>query len=110
MHSSPKSEPACVVPPTPSTSAERGNRLRTSRAPLNGVAASSVSLISRIGGTVSPETLVGMPGAPAQLRQGAVYQALAQVSNGARRCTSQLSEVHFVQLLGQAASVHWTPR
>ena len=30
---SPKSDPACVVPPTPSTRAERGKRLRTSRLP-----------------------------------------------------------------------------
>src|SRR3954454_17984294 len=104
MHSSPKSEPACVVPPTPSTSTERGNRLRTSRLPLNVVAASSVSLISRIGGTVSPETVTGMPLGAGHVRQGALYQALAQVSNGALRCTSQLSAVHLVQLLGQASS------
>src|SRR5512143_1639808 len=98
MHSSPKSEPAWVVPPTPSTRDERGNRLRTSRLPLNGVAASRVSLISRIGATASPETVVGMPGLPAQVRQGALYQALAQVSNGALRCVCQLSAVHLVQL------------
>ena len=35
----PLSEPACVVPPTPSISTDFEKRLRTSRAPVYGVAA-----------------------------------------------------------------------
>jgi hypothetical protein len=84
--------------------------LRTSRLPLNGVAASRVSLISSTGATVSPETVTGMPLRAGQVRQGALYQALAHVSKGALRCTSQLSEAHLLQLWGHAASVHCTPR
>src|SRR5690349_7695968 len=106
----PNSEPAWVVPPTPSTRAARGKRLRTSRLPENGVAASRVSLSSRIGGTLAPSTRTGAPARPAQSRQGALYQALPQVSNGAVRCTRQLSVRQRCQDAGHGASVHCTPR
>src|SRR3954469_7100268 len=72
----PLSEPACVVPPTPSMRTERGNRLRTSRLPGYGVAASLVSLISRIGGAFLPFTFTGLPASPFQNTHGALNQAL----------------------------------
>jgi hypothetical protein len=43
----PKRESACDVPPGSASSTEFGKSLRTSRLPVNGVAASSVSSISR---------------------------------------------------------------
>jgi hypothetical protein len=106
----PNSDPACVVPPTPSISADRGNRLRTSRLPVNGVAASSVSLISRIGGAFAPVTVTGVPAFAPQVRHGALYQALPQLSNGARRWIRQLSFRHLVQDNGHCTSVHCTAR
>src|SRR5690349_11624168 len=99
-----------MVPPTPSTRTDRGNRRRTSRLPENGVAASSVSLISRTGGALAPSTVTGVPALAPQFRHGALYQAFGQVSNGALRCTRSLSAFQVAHERGHWTSVHCTPR
>ena len=48
-HGLPDSDPAWVVPPGSAIRLDPGKRRRTSRLPRNGVAASSVSSISRTG-------------------------------------------------------------
>src|SRR4051794_22745491 len=106
----PLSEPAWVVPPTPSMRADRGNSLRTSIAPGYGVAASLVSLISRIGGAALPLIFTGVETLPLQKMQGALNQALAQVSNGYLAYSRQLSRCHLFQFFGHWTSVHWVPR
>src|SRR6478735_3107322 len=91
-HGTPDSELACVVPPTPATRDDDGNSRRVASAPAYGVAASRVSLISRIF-VVSfrPDaTCLRWRGA-CQVRQGALYQVLPQVAKGARRCTAHVS-------------------
>src|SRR5215831_16088283 len=107
-HMSPNRESACEVPPGSASSTEWGNNLRTSRLPPNGVAASSVSSISRALLTLFPFTLVGVLAGAGQYRQGALNQALPQVSNGAMRLTRVLSLFHLAQLSGHWTSVHWT--
>jgi len=81
----PFGEPEWVVPPTPSTSAEFGNSPRSVRLPMYGVAASSVSPISRMPGACPPSTFTGVPDLAGQSRHGALNQALPQVRNGALR-------------------------
>jgi hypothetical protein len=110
VHATPDSEPAWVVPPTPSTSAERPNTLRASSAPEYGVAASSVSLISRIGGASAPEIATGVRAGAFHVEQGALYQAFPQVSNGAERATRSLSASTLANGCGHGVSVHWTAR
>src|SRR6187397_1217197 len=61
VHVTPDSEPACVVPPTPSIRTACGNVLRVWSAPEYGVAASSVSLIIKRLLTPRPSTLTGRP-------------------------------------------------
>ncbi len=95
-----------MIPPTTETRLAVGNRRRTSRLPLNGVAASRVPPASRIGGAPAPSTATGVPGLAGQLRQGALNQALAQVSNGALALVAQLSRRHVWNDCGHAASVH----
>src|SRR5690606_17708827 len=108
-HALPPSEPECVVPPGRLIRLDFGKRLRTSSAPENGVAASSSSLISRIGGALLPSTFGAVPALAGQYRHGALYHALAQVSNGAHSWMRQLSPLHFFQLVGHCVSVHSTP-
>src|SRR5262245_56168002 len=110
VHSTPESEPEWVVPFTPSMSTEFGNRLRTSRAPPYGVAASLVSLISSALLTRRPSTLTGLSAVAGQYTHGALNQALPQVSNGARAAVRQLSTRHLFQLVGHWVSVQETAR
>src|SRR6266480_6604187 len=107
-HRSPNRESACDVPPGSASSTEWGNSLRTSRLPSNGVAASSVSSISRALLTLLPFTLVGVLAGAFQYRHGALNQALPQVSNGAMRLMRVLSLSHLAQLSGHCTSVHCT--
>src|SRR3984885_4275540 len=106
----PNSESACVVPPGSASSTECGNSLRTSRLPGNGVAASSVSSMSRalrIALPLPPEpTRTGRWAGAGQYRQGALNQALPQVSNGAILLTAVLSASQTAQLVGHCTSVH----
>ena len=44
-----------------------------------------------------------------QCRQGALYQAFAHVSNGARLKVAQLSRDQVDHACGHWMSVHWTP-
>ena len=111
VQATPDSEPACVVPPTPSISDAVGNSLRTLRLPEYGVAASSVSLISSmLLVTLLPLTLTGLAALAGQYEQGPLNQALPQVSNGALAKVRQLSLRILPQLCGQRASVHWVAR
>src|SRR6185437_1315571 len=87
VHATPESEPACVVPPRPSTSTDFPNTRRASSAPEYGVAASSVSLISSIGGAAAPVITTGRRGGAFHVWQGALNQALPHVSNGAVAAT-----------------------
>src|SRR5580700_11908226 len=102
-HRSPNSESACVVPPGSASSTECGNSLRTSRLPSNGVAASSVSSMSRALWIALPlpsePTCTGRWAGAGQYRHGALNQALAQVSNGATRLTAVLSASQTAQLV-----------
>src|SRR5690348_18457972 len=97
-----------TVQPGSASSTERGNSLRTSRLPSNGVAASSVSSISRALLILLPFTLVGVLAGAFQYRHGALNQALPQVSNGAMRLMRVLSLAHLAQLSGHCTSVHCT--
>src|SRR4051794_9353409 len=110
VHATPESEPACVVPPTPSTSADFPNTLRASSAPEYGVAASSVSLISSTGGAAAPEITTGGRAGARHVWHGALYQALPQVSNGAVPATRTLSASTRANGCGHGVSVHWTAR
>src|SRR6478735_4498954 len=110
VQATPDSEPACVVPPTPSISTDFGYRLRTFRAPEYGVAGSSVSLISRIPGVAAPLILTGLPTLPFQYEHGPLNQALFQVRNGALAKVRQLSSRMWFQLCGHWVSVHWVAR
>src|ERR1700721_4335602 len=106
----PNNESACVVPPGSASSTECGNSLRTSRLPGNGVAASSVSSISRalriaLPRPSEPRTTGRWAGA-GQYRQGALNQAWPQVSNGAILFTAVLSLSQTAQLVGHCTSVH----
>src|SRR5690349_5331330 len=103
VQATPYSDAACEVPPTPSTSTDAGNRLRTSRAPSNGVAESKVSLSISMAGDAAPLTVTGVPDAAGQVRHGALYQALFQVMNGALACVAQLSVRQVSQFFGHAA-------
>ena len=74
------------------------------------MAASRVSLISRIGGTFLPLTSTGLPGLAPQNRHGALNHALDHARNGASAYTRQLSRFHFDQLCGHLVSVHSVAR
>src|SRR6478735_10681480 len=104
VHVAPDSEPAWVVPPTPSTRAEWPNSRRASKAPGYGVAASRVSLISKIGGAAAPEIATGVRAGAFQVWHGALYQALPQVSNGAVRATRSFSASTLPTGCGHAVS------
>src|SRR5688500_379940 len=106
MHVVRLNEPECVLPPVPSISDEFGKRLRTSRLPSYGVAASYVSLISSALATLLPSIFTGLPALAPQYRHGALNQALPQVMNGALAWVYQLSTRHLFQLLGHWTSVH----
>src|ERR1700750_2766489 len=106
VHATPESEPAWVVPPTPSTSTDFPNTRRASSAPVYGVAASRVSLISRIGGAPAPVIATGPRAGAFQVWHGALYQALPQVSNGAVRDTHWLSASTLLNGCGHGVSVH----
>ncbi len=93
-----------------SISTDFGNRLRTSRAPAYGVAASCVSAISRMPGAFDPSTFTALPTSPSQYRQGALNQLFDQVMNGAFWCVARASFFHFAQLFGHCTSVHWVAR
>src|SRR6476620_3321282 len=111
VHETPDSEPACVVPPTPSISDADGKRLRTSRLPVNGVAPSSVSSIISTGTcTCRPMTCTGVDCLARQVRQGALNHALPQVRNGASAAIASLSRRQVSRLLGHRASVQTVPR
>src|SRR6478609_9158122 len=91
-HGTPDRELACVVPPTPATRDDDGNSRRVVSAPAYGVAASRVSLISRIlVVSVRPDTVCLWRCGACQVRHGALYQVLPQVAKGARRCTAHAS-------------------
>src|SRR5579859_1248414 len=105
---SPDRESACVVPPGSASRTEFGNSVRTSRLPVNGVAASSVSSTSNTLATWPPLIRTGVLGLAGQYRQGALNHALPQVSNGEAAYAVQLSFAHFCQLSGHCTSVHWT--
>src|SRR6185295_18637344 len=102
------SELACVVWPTSASRALCGKRRRASRLPSNGVAASSVVPTNSTLWTFEPSTLTGLDALAGQKRHGALYQALSQVMNGARRNVRQLSRSHVLQLCGHWVSVHCT--
>src|SRR6476469_2278723 len=110
VHSTPDSEPECVVPPTPSMSTAFGNRLRTSSAPVYGVAASFVSLIRRALRTPRPSTFTGRSAVAGQYTHGALNHTLPQVSNGARAKVSHWSARHLFQFVGHWLSVQETAR
>src|SRR3954451_8862562 len=110
VHATPESEPAWVVPPTPSISADFPNTRRASNAPEYGVAASSVSLISSTGGAAAPEMATGRRAGAFHVWQGALYQALPHVSNGAVAATRALSASTRENGCGQGVSVHCTAR
>ena len=74
----------------------------------NGVAASSVSSISSALWILLPLMCSGLDAGAGQYRQGALNQALAQVSNGAIRLTLRFSRLHLAQLSGHWTSVHST--
>ena len=74
------------------------------------MAASSVSLISSIGGAAAPEIAPACRAGALHVWQGALYQALPQVSNGAVRATRALSASTRANGCGQGVSVHWTAR
>ncbi len=59
-HASPNSDSACDVPPGSASRLEFGYSLRTSRLPVYGVAASSVSSMSRTLATLLPSILTGV--------------------------------------------------
>ena len=108
MQALPNSELECDVPPGVRDQADLGKRLRTSRLPANGVAASRVSPSSRMPGMPRPSTLTGFPARASQNTHGALYQALSQVMNGCSAWIRQLSRRHRFQLVGHWTSVHWT--
>jgi hypothetical protein len=76
------------------------------------VAPSRVSLTSNRLFSLLPSIFTGFPapGLTGQKAHGALYQALAQVSNGAFAATFALSSCHVLQSVGQGASVHCTER
>src|SRR5690349_14581243 len=108
VHETPDSDPEWVVPPTPSMRTDFGNRLRTSRAPGNGVAASLVSAMSRMPPTFEPLTLTGLPGVASQSRHGALYQVLFHARNGCLAWIRQASRSHVRHFVGHCASLHCT--
>src|SRR5689334_23177486 len=110
VHSTPESDPEWVVPFTPSMSTECGNSLRTSSAPVYGVAASFVSLISRAFLTLRPSTFTGLSAVAGQYTHGALNHTLPQVSNGARTKVLHWSTRHLFQLVGHWLSVQDTAR
>lgn len=75
---------------------------------LVGVAASSVAWKMRTGGSSVLETSTGSRDFVGQNAQGALYQALFQVMNGAFSYTAQLSSRHSSQSRVQRASRHCT--
>src|SRR6476661_566172 len=91
----PCSDPAWVVAPTSATNAEVGDSLRTARAPVNGVAPSSVALINRIGvrSTVSirPSICNGATGLTGHQVHGAENQIPPQAGTGAARAMEKPS-------------------
>ena len=106
----PLSEPAWVVPPTPSIRDAVGNNCLARKAPENGVAASRVSLINSTF-CDNPAPLTAARGAigAGQVRHGALYHVLLQAMNGERRCITRAS-ANICCCVGQAPSVHCTAR
>src|SRR5689334_9412076 len=98
-----------LVPPGSASRLEWGNSLRTSRLPSNGVAASSVSLMSSALATRWPLTRTGLFAGTGQDWQGALYHVLSQVRNGAFWTVASASRCQRAQVLGHRASVHTTP-
>jgi hypothetical protein len=97
------------VPPTPSISADFPNTRRASSAPEYGVAASSVSLISSTGGAAAPVIRTGCRAGAFHVWQGALYQALPHVSNGAVAATRCCRRAPG-ERLRPGVSVHCTAR
>ncbi len=97
-----------LPPPSSTTRAEPDSFSRMLTAPSKGVAASSVACRRRAGGRSALVTSGARSGSVGQNAQGALYQALFQVMNGALACVRHMSARHSFQSRGQAESRHWT--
>src|SRR5579875_1206492 len=96
----PCSEAAWLTPPGSARSRDLGKRLRTSRLPSYGVAASSVSSMRSAGGAADPSTCTGLPAFAGQVRHGMLNQVFGQVSNEAVVSSRSASARHVLNDVG----------